>query len=81
MRRVDVANPCLGGENQPHKIESLRIDEGVDPSSKQVVGAYKVVCVKCGAGLEEITGPKKATRRPRKPKSVSGSEVDTNSLD
>jgi hypothetical protein len=80
-----VAISCLGGDNQPHKIESLRTEEGVDPSSKLLVGAYKVLCVKCGAPLEEIVGPKKATRRPRKSKiavaPAPGSEVDPQNLD
>jgi hypothetical protein len=72
-------------QNQPHKIESLRIEEGIDPSSKQVVGVYKVLCTKCGEGLQEIANPKKVGRRSRKPKPVDGSpgspEIDTQSLD
>jgi hypothetical protein len=65
-----------------HHIVSLRTEEGVDPSSKLLVGAYKVICLKCGLTLEEIVGPKKVSRRSRKPKPVAGSpEVDPQSLD
>lgn len=82
-------NFCLGGANQPHKIESLRVEEGVDPISKQLVGAFKVICVKCGKTLEQIANPVLKVRRSRKPKSAvapaeapaPGSEVDPKSLD
>ncbi len=81
-----MSNLCVGGEG--HRIESLRIEEGVDPSSKVVVGAYKVLCTKCGLTLEEIRAPEKGTRRRRsKPETaiapVTGSvpEVKPQSLD
>jgi len=78
-------NICVGGEG--HRIESLRTEEGVDPVAKVVVGAYKQICTKCGATLEEIRGPQKVTRRRRsKPGAVmpltgSAPEVQPESLD
>jgi hypothetical protein len=74
-----------------HKIESLRTEEGVDPVSKVVVGAYKQICTKCGMTLEEIRArdlvPQKTTRRRRSkpddaaPATGSAPEVKPESLD
>ena len=70
-----------------HRIDSLRVEEGVDPVSKQVVGTYKQICTKCGLTLEEIRAIEKPTRRRRSkpetaaPATGSAPEVQPESLD
>jgi hypothetical protein len=70
---------CIG--NEAHDIRSLRTEEGVDPVSKIVVGAYKQICTKCGMTLEEIRHPllKVARRRRKKDEPISPAAPATGS--
>jgi hypothetical protein len=51
-----------------HRIQSIVVDEGVDPVTKQKVYEYQILCIQCGRTLEEVRAGAKQTRGPRKKK-------------
>lgn len=60
---------CLGLVGTPHKITSLRTGEVVDPTTRTVVGEFRILCTGCGKSLDEIHSEAKVIRRgPRKKK-------------
>jgi hypothetical protein len=70
MSEVTSVSGCSDRITAPHQLQSLVVAEGIDPTTKQLVHEYKILCIRCGMSLEEIRAPQKITRR-RKEKNGS----------